>query len=246
MGRHPAAVERPPLQDAPAAAAALARLEGAGVPVLERRFGTGEQVYLRGDADRGLCFLLEGTLRVYKAHGGGSAEATVGLLAGGGLFGEPSLRAGGRHRDSAEALSACRVARVPKGPLEAHLLRDPGCSFPLLLALAVWAEEREAAATRLVPWEVGGRLARLLLELAGRFGRETGRGTEVGLRLTHHDLARMVACTREAVTKEMVRFRRAGLIEARRGRCRVVVLDEPRLVDVARAGSAGSAVYSKA
>ncbi|HZH03810.1 MAG TPA: helix-turn-helix domain-containing protein, partial [Myxococcaceae bacterium] len=66
------------------------------------------------------------------------------------------------------------------------------------------------------------------------------------LRLTRQDLAGMVACTRAAVTKEMSRFRRAGLIEARRGRCRVVVLDEPRLVDVARAGSAGSAVYSKA
>jgi len=68
----------------------------------------------------------------------------------------------------------------------------------------------------------------------------------VGLRLTHHDLARMVACTRAAVTKEMSRFRRAGLIEARRRRGCIVVLDEPRLVDVARAGSAGSAVYSKA
>jgi hypothetical protein len=55
----------------------------------------------------------------------------------------------------------------------------------------------------------------------------------------------MVASTREAVTKEMSRFRRAGLIGARE-RGRVVVLDEPRLVDVARAGSAGSAVYSKA
>ena len=35
-------------------------------------------------------------------------------------------------------------------------------------------------------------------------------------------------------------------IEARRRRGCIVVLDEPRLVDVARAGSAGSAVYSKA
>ena len=216
------------------------------MPVIERRCGPGEQVYLRGDADRGLCFLLEGTLRVYKAHGGCSAEATVGLLAGGGLFGEPSLRAGGHHRDSAEALSACRVARVPKGPLRAHLRRDPGCSFPLLLALAGWAEEHEAAAARLVPWEVGGRLARLLLELAGRFGRETGRGTEVGVRLSHHELARMVACTREAVTKEMARFRRAGLVEARGRLGRVVVLDEPRLVELARAGSARGSVYSKA
>ena len=127
VGRDPVLMERrPPHRGTPASAAALSRFEGAGVSVLEHRCGPGEHVYLRGDADRGLCFLLEGTLRVYKAYGGGSAEATMGLLAGGGLFGEPSLRAGGRHRDSAEALSACRVAMVPKGPLGAHLLREPG------------------------------------------------------------------------------------------------------------------------
>ncbi len=44
------------------------------------------------------------------------------------------------------------------------------------------------------------------------------------LRLTHQDLAGMVACTRAAVTKEMVRFRRAGLIEAWERGC-IVVLD---------------------
>jgi hypothetical protein len=70
---------------------------------------------MSGDPDEGLWFLLEGTLEVYKLYGAFS-KATVRLLDGSGLAGEPSLRSAGRHRDSAEALSACRVAKVLKGP----------------------------------------------------------------------------------------------------------------------------------
>jgi CRP-like cAMP-binding protein len=170
----------------------------AGVPVIERSYAPGEQVYLRGDADRGLCFLLEGTIRLYKVYGS-FQEATLGLLEDGGLFGEPSLQPEGRHRDSAEAVSYCRVIRAPKGPLEAHFRRDPLCRAALIRALGEWAEERETAVARLQARRIGGRLARLLLELAGRFGRETDRGTVGWMRLTHQDLARMIACARGRV-----------------------------------------------
>src|SRR5215203_6180446 len=102
-------------------ASLLECLEASGVPVIERRYAPGQHPYMRGDPDERLCFLLEGTLEVYKLYGAFS-EATVRLLDHKGLFGEPSLRSEGRHRDSAQAVSACRVAKVPKGPLLRLLL----------------------------------------------------------------------------------------------------------------------------
>ena len=109
----------------------LATLETSGVPLIERRYSPGEHAYMRGDPDDGLWFLLEGTLEVHKFYGAFS-KATLRLLEGGGLFGEPSLQSAGRHRDSAEALSACRVAKVLKGPLLRHLSEDPSCAPALL------------------------------------------------------------------------------------------------------------------
>jgi CRP-like cAMP-binding protein len=41
------------------------------VPVIERRYGPGEQVYLRDDPDGGLRFVLSGAVRVYKRFGAG-------------------------------------------------------------------------------------------------------------------------------------------------------------------------------
>jgi hypothetical protein len=54
----------------------------------------------------------------------------------------------------------------------------------------------------------------------------------LGVRLSHQDLSCMVACTREAVSKAMGGFREAGLIETP-GLCRLVVLDEPTLRELA-------------
>ena len=212
-------------------ASLLGCLEASGVPLIERRYAPGQHPYMRGDPDEGLWFLLEGTLEVHKLYGAFS-KATVRLLDGEELFGEPSLRPAGRHRDSAEALSACRAAKVPKEPLLGLLSRDAGCAPALLGAFAGCLEEREGAVGRLLDREVERRLARLLLELGERFGEEDGRGETLWVRLSQQDLACMVACTREAVSKAIGGFREAGLIETPRP-CGMVVLNESGLRNVA-------------
>jgi CRP/FNR family cyclic AMP-dependent transcriptional regulator len=209
-----------------------------GVPVIERRYAPGQHPYMRGDPDEGLWFLLEGTLDVYKVYGA-SNKATVRLLEHEGLFGEPSLRSAGHHRDSAEALSACRAAKVPKGPLQGLLSKDASCAPALLRSFAGCVEEREAAVGRMLNREVDRRLAFLFLELAERFGEGEGRGRTLGVRLRHQDLACLVACTRESVSKAVGEFRDAGLIETPRpGTLRV--LDEPKLRGLAMGRTASA------
>ena len=61
--------------------------------------------------------------------------------------------------------------------------------------------------------EVSARLATLLSNLGYRFGEATGSGTLIDMRLTHQDLANMIVSTREAVSKVMSEFQRAGVIE---------------------------------
>jgi CRP/FNR family transcriptional regulator, global nitrogen regulator len=54
------------------------------------------------------------------------------------------------------------------------------------------------------------------------------------LRLTHQRLAEMVACTREAVSKEMACLEREGYIETRNRERKIVLLDHGRLGELAR------------
>ena len=221
--RVPAAWEDP-------AGRVLASLEVAGVPVSERRLLAGEPIYGAGDTDSGLYFVLSGTVRVYKRYGRwGLKEATVALVGDGGVFGEPALEKGRPHRDGAEAASDCRVASVGKEALARHLARDSSCALALLLAYWEWAQRREGAIARLLPRGVRPRLANLLLELDGRPGREVG---PEGQRLTQERLAEMVACSREAVSTEVARLKREGVLGVGH-RGGIVVLDRSGLAQAA-------------
>jgi CRP/FNR family transcriptional regulator len=208
------------------------RLEEAGVPVARRNYAAGELLYASGDADGYLCFLLYGQVRVYKPYGA-YKEATVALVDEGGVFGEPSLRPGGGHRDCAEALTDCQVARVSKTALEGHVSRDSACALALMAAFCKWARQREQVVAMLLPRNVRSRLASLLLALADRFGEEAGPGVAIGLRFTHQRLAEMIACTREAVSKEMACLEREGYIETRNRERKIVLLDRAGLGEMA-------------
>jgi CRP-like cAMP-binding protein len=222
---------RTPLLEEPEAFV-LSRLQGAGVRMSERRFEAGEAIYLCGDPDRYLYFLTEGVLKLYK-HYRRHKEAIVTLLEKNSVFGEPAPQVRGAHRDSAEAVVACRVAAVDKAALEYHLRRDPRCALALLMAYSQWVQRRERATARLIPREIRPRLVASLLELSNRFGEPTEGEVLIGVHLTHRMLAEMTASSRVGVSQEMARFCREGLIGIRR-KGQIVLLDEPRMAEMIR------------
>jgi CRP/FNR family transcriptional regulator len=207
-------------------------LEEAGARVAQRCFESEETIYMRGDPDRHLYFVTEGVVKLYKSYGG-HKEAIVTLLEEGNVFGEPAPQSGGAHRDSAQAASACRIGVVAKATLQHHVQRDPGCALALLATYAQWVQRHERAMERLVLRDIRPRLAASLLELADRLGEPAEGGVVIGVHLIHQTLAKMAVSSRVGVSKEMARFRREGLIESR-GKGRIVLVDRPRLGEIAR------------
>jgi CRP/FNR family cyclic AMP-dependent transcriptional regulator len=221
----------PPFWEAPVAFV-LSSLEKAGMPIAERRFKAEETIYLRGDPDRHLYFVTKGVVKLYKSYGG-YKEAIITMLEEGNIFGEPKPHSGGAHRDSAEAVSACRVAVVDRAVLEQLVQRDPRCALALLVAYAQWVQRNERTMERLLPRDIRPRLAASLLELADRLGEPTEGGVVIGVHLIHQTLAEIAVSSRVGVSKEMARFRREGLVEPR-GKGRIVLLDKLRLERIAR------------
>ena len=86
----------------------------------------------------------------------------------------------------------------------------------------------------LLPRETEVRLANLLPILAQKFGErgEEGRSVTIDLRLTHQDLAAMVASTRESVTKVLNDMRNRGVVEIEGGR--IILKDYAALERISR------------
>jgi CRP/FNR family transcriptional regulator len=198
----------------------LEDFERAGIRVAERRFGARDIIYAPGDPDGQLHFLLEGTVRLYKIYGE-YKEATVALLAEGDVFGELSLKEMSCQNAFAEAVTDARVAVVRKAVLNEVIKRRPEFALKLFFSFSERLRQSDETIESLLDREVSARLATLLSHLGDRFGEPCNSGTVLKVRLTHQDLANMIFSTREAVSKEMSAFQRAGLIEVRNRRISV-------------------------
>ena len=106
----------------------------------------------------------------------------------------------------AEAVTESRVASVQKSSLEAVIKRDPEFALRLFSSLSERLRQSDEVIESLLHREVSTRLATLLVNLGERFGDDDQAGVLISVRLTHQDLANMVASTREAVSKVISEF----------------------------------------
>ena len=122
---------------------------------------------------------------------------------------------------------------MDKAALGQHVRRDLRCALALRVAYAQWVQRQERAMERLIPRGIRPRLAVSLLELADSLGEPTEDGVAIRVHLIHQTFADIAVSSRVGVSKEMARFRREGVIAAR-GNGWIVLLDEARLVQIAR------------
>ncbi len=196
--------------------------EKAGLRVVERRFEPKDTIFTPGDPDDQLYFLLSGAVRLYKIYGD-YKEATTALLKDSGVFGKLNLVEGRWQDVFAEAVTEARVASVQKAALERVIKSDPEFALRLFSSLSERLRQSDEVIESLLHREVSTRLATLLLNLGERFGEDD----LIDVRLTHQDLANMIASTREAVSKVMSELQRDGVIETRNRR--IAILDRDAL-----------------
>jgi CRP-like cAMP-binding protein len=196
--------------------------EKAGLRVVERRFEPKDTIFTPGDPDDQLYFLLSGAVRLYKIYGD-YKEATTALLKDSGVFGKLNLVEGRWQDVFAEAVTEARVASIQKAALERVIKSDPGFALRLFSSLSERLRQSDEVIESLLHREVSTRLATLLVNLGERFGEDD----LIDVRLTHQDLANMIASTREAVSKVMSELQRDGVIETRNRR--IAILDRDAL-----------------
>jgi CRP-like cAMP-binding protein len=154
-------------------------------------------------------------------------ENLLAVLGPGEMFGELSLFDPGNRTATATAVSDAALVGLGNEDLRALLSDRPDVAQHLLRALARRLRRTNEALGDLVFSDVPGRVAKALLDLSERFGRQTDNGVLVAHELTQEELAQLVGASRETVNKALADFAsRSWLrLEARA----VVLLDVERL-----------------
>ncbi len=164
----------------------------------EVRYRRSDVVFSRGDASESVYLVREGHVRLTLSRHGSRGRRTVAVVGPWELFGEEALD-GTPRRYEAVAGEACAVL-----PLSGHGLIRAFRGSPKTLSVFLasleddLADAREAARTSSLTTKA--RIARVLLNLAERFGTEEGKRIRIAHWFTHQEIADLARAHRSTVT----------------------------------------------
>jgi len=193
-----------------------------------RKYEAGEEIVGHLDSSNEVYFITDGEARanIYSALG---KAVTFTDLGPGDLFGEIAAIDGGPRSASIEARTRCIVASMPGAVFREVLNAEPGVAQALLQRLVV---RIRALTTRIYEFSslaVKNRIQAEILRLA-RLVPCDGNKVSIEVAPTHAEIASRVSTHREAVTRELNRLSRLGVLE-QKGRA-LVVKDIERLEEL--------------
>ena len=183
-------------------------------------------IYLPGDPGESLYFINGGRVKCSKVTRDGK-ELTLAYRGAGQMFGELAVFDGAPREEMAEAMKNAIITEVPRELFRDLLLVDPNLGFRFATVVGQRRKQLETKIEHLVFKDVQAKLAALLLELGEEYGVDTEEGVQIGLKITHQEMANLIGSTRETISLTLAQFKKKGTINMN-GRT-VVLLDREGL-----------------
>ena len=204
-----------------------ARLEVISIP-------RGRLIMQHGDQTTEVFFLISGSAIGQLVAETGRQILFTEITAGE-HFGELAALDGGERSITISASTDCVVATLTKADFHEVLLAYPQVGINLATELGARLRRMNERVFGLVMHDVETRVGIRLLQLAQRQEQLIPDG-EISDAPTHEGLASFIGSNREAVSRAIARFSKAGIIDT--GRKQIVIRDLDRLLEVAETGSA--------
>jgi CRP-like cAMP-binding protein len=209
----------------PEAAEALAK----DLEIIEVR--KGDVVFTEGEPGDSLYIVLSGKVKLGRRAADGR-QNLIAIMGPSDMVGELSLFDPGPRTATGTAVTDLRLARLRKAALRPWLTNRPEIAEQLLRVLGRRLRRTNDALADLIFTDVPGRVAKNLLQMAGRFGTRDGGVLRVTHDLTQEELAQLVGASRETVNKALADFASRGWL--RLDGKSVIILDPERLARRAR------------
>jgi CRP-like cAMP-binding protein len=197
------------------ARASLVRL-GARAPFLP-----GEVILRQGEPGSTVYLLLSGCVKVVGNEAG--REPLLAIRVGGELVGEMAALSGKPRSATVTACTATSARAIAGTELRAFLRACPEAAIEVARMISErlrWANERRIDFAARPPQT---RVSRVLLTLAETYGRDTGEGRDLGVRLTQGEVASLAGVKLTTAEKALRRLQRCGVV--RLSYRRIVVAD---------------------
>ncbi len=198
---------------------------------VQRRYRKGNVIFVQGEAGERCFVIASGTVKI-SAYNADGREAVLAVLGAGDILGELALFEQSPRSADAAALEDAELLSLDAGSLNEAIHSHPEIAVALLSVLGMRLRQTNEAFQDIAFFDVPGRVARRLADLADAHGVDAAEGTLIDIALSQESLAQMVGATRESVNKALALLKRRGLV-ARTGK-RYIVSVVRKLRDRAR------------
>ena len=199
--------------------------ELAGVCVA-RSFRRDQFLWYQGDPGDHLVVIVDGLVKITVASERGD-EMVLATVGSGDVLGELSVIDQGPRSASVVAVQPTTALVINRSALLAAMQQSPALLDALLRTLGAMVRRLTEQTTDLVFLDLGGRIAKLLVQRAERQSDDPRRRLAVDLHLTQTELAQMVGASRPAVNRVLQGLVGRGVIKVD-GRT-IEIVDAPSL-----------------
>lgn len=195
--------------------------------VHRRAFAAGAYIAREGEPATSMFVIERGLVRItHTSHHG--RELVLRLLGPGDTFGETGVfDAAGTRAASAIAVQATSCVMISKDDILAALRSTPELALRMLASVVDHGRQQDQDLADFAFLDVNGRIARKLLDLAGRHGEPVSGGLRIRIRLPQAELAAMVGASRENVNRSLAQLVTLGAVSMDGGH--ITILDSDRL-----------------
>jgi CRP/FNR family cyclic AMP-dependent transcriptional regulator len=188
-----------------------------------RRYEPGEPIVDYLDTSDDVFFVTAGEARVTIYSLAGKAVSFRDLRPGD-VFGEYPAIDGGPRSASVEARTSCLIGSMPAAAFRELLEAEPAVALALLTQLVMTIRSLTTRVYEFSTLAVNNRIQAEVLRLALLVPRE-GKSARIVPAPAHLEIANRISTHREAVTRELNRLSRIGIIERRGGELLVKDID---------------------
>lgn len=181
-------------------------------------------LYLEGQRPTYIYYILSGKVKIYRSDAEGK-ELIMGLYQAGDFFGYKAVLDSRNFSDNAQVLEDAGLVQIPRQEFLCWMESKPAIARRFIRLLSKEAADKDAGLLNLAYNSLRKRVANGLIELESH-GRPN-EGTEGAVAISRENLANIVGCATESLTRTLSDFKSEKLIDIRSGK--IYILNEEKL-----------------
>lgn len=193
-----------------------------------RKLKRGEPVFLPSQLETPILLVASGRIKTCHLTPEGK-QTILGFIEPGEIFGELALIGGDARGEHAEAAEATTLVAFEVNDLQAILHKYSSVSFGITKLIGMRRQRIERRLKNLLFRSNRERIIHLLLELSETYGVQSAEGIQLGIKLSHQEIASLIGSTRETVTVVLGQIQLEGKIKT--ARRKIVIRDLQALAD---------------